>query len=281
VIYIRAKRLIRLFLPTLILFFPIFILAATSTNFSAKAENTGPTDFSASSSNFKFKAEVGAPGVGKSTSSNFVIKHGNWWIVDATSTGTSSLQFVLKWAIPELRTGPVGTNDGLIFYIGVRNAGSTTTVPSSMQLIAVTSLATSSPDGTYLAPLTISNIGAGTYDFVFKGHQTLTKKLQSITVASGTNELNFSQSNGATSTKGTIELMIGDINGSIPVNTMPTDIAEMGDDKVNGADLSIILSQFNNSDSTGNGNRANLNHDTTVNGGDLSALLKNFGKIGE
>lgn len=176
----------------------------------------------------------------------------------------------VQWAVPESRSGALGTNYDTDFYLTVR----TSTNSDDVVLFTQPSLATLASDGTYLVPIDFTGITAGTYDIGLKGKSHITKVLQDVVLNEGNNILNFTQSNNS-GTFGTQTLFAGDING---VGLSPT---TLGDDAINSVDLSLMLPDLDADDPTGNAFRSNLNQDTIVNSIDLSLLLANLDLTGD
>ncbi len=243
---------------------PALALAGDSANYDMNQERGGPVEFDGSSTNYQFKAEVGHPGVGTSTSANYIYDHGTWWD-DAVGTVFA----VVQWAVPELRYGVAETNDDVTFILTVRTSDNSDDVILYTQSV----LATSEVDGTYSIPIELA-VAAGTYDIGIKTDQHLTLVLDDVPLIDGTTTLNFSQTDNS-APKGAIELIAGDINlaGDAP--------ATLGDDKINALDITQCLTDFAESDATGNGYRSNLNQDTKVNALDLTTVLKNFNLEGD
>lgn len=246
------------------IFLLILVASFVSANFFALAvvgttqDSAGPIDFKSSSSNYQFDAEVGAPAVGQSVSSNFIFDHGAFWDTTANSTVAK-----IHWLVQELRTGTAGTNDAMIFFLKFKQNGN---------LIYTTPLITSASDGTYDAGVDLNNIPAGTYDVYVKGFQTLTKKYSNVNITSGDNVLNFTQTNVASTTKGSIQLIVGDVNGA------GTSTNTLGDDLVNSIDATLVLGENGN---TGSFLRTDINHDTLVNSLDVTSVSLNMNKSGD
>jgi len=250
---------------SLAILMPCISLAATSTNFTTKQESTGAVDFYASSSNYKFNAEVGNPGIGISTSTNYIYWHGTFW------EDEDAIKATIKWATPELRVGPAFSNDDAVFYLTIRTSLNTDDVVE----FTMPALATTSNDGTYGLPLEFNGLADGVYDIGIKTNQHLTKILQDINLTNTTTTvLNFSQLDNSTP-HGSEVLLGGDIN-NIGVNPVT-----LGDDVINSVDLSIIVTELDLNDATGNDYRSNLNQDTVINSVDLSILLKNLDLEGQ
>lgn len=248
----KNKQNIFLFVLATLVMFVSFAFATTISGSFA-----GPKDFKASSSNYQFDAEVGHPAVGESVSQNFIFDHGAYF--DDSTTAK------IKWLLAESRVGTSGTNDDMIFYLKFKQNGNT---------VYTTSLLTSSSDGTYMSPILLDLVPPGTYDVYVKGSQTLTKKFSNVQIVSGENILNFTQTNVANTTKGTTQLIAGDITGI--GNTINT----LGDDAINASDIGVILGTFSQS-GTSNSLRGDINHDTTINASDIGIILKNFGQTGD
>ena len=248
---------------TLLFIWPVFVIAATSTNYATNQEHGGPVDFQASSTNYQFNAEVGHPGAGISTSTNYTFWHGTFWQDDA-----QAITATIQWAVPELRVGATSTNDDVIFYLSIKDPA-THSVLYSMPALASTTV-----EGTYLTPIALGSVVPGTYDIAIKTHQHLSKILRNVNVSSGNLVLNFSQPDNS-STYGDVRLLAGDISGS---TSTP---ADLGDDVVNSVDLSIIINDLDKVDSSHRGIRSNLNQDPVVNSVDLSLMLKNLDLEGD
>lgn len=245
---------------------PFIVFAATSTNYDTNKDNGGPIDFQAESANYEFNAEVGHPGVGVSTSTNYEFWHGTFW-----EDATSSMNVYIQWAVPESRVGATSTNDDAIFYLTFRTADNS----DDAILYQMPDLKTTNIDGTYSTSITITGLSSDTYDVGIKTHQHITKVLQDVTLTeSATTRLNFTQSDNSTS-YGSIRLLAGDISGT---TSTP---ADLGDDVINSVDLSIMITDLDKNDPSGNSIRSNLNQDPAINSVDLSLLLKNLDLEGD
>lgn len=221
----------------------------------------------ASSANYKIKGTIGDPAVGKSSSANYTVTHGR-------SYPELFIQALINWAVPETRVGAAGTNDDATFYLTIRTAIDT----DNVILWTQSALLQTNNDGTYSIPIQIQGINPGTYDVGIKTHQHLTKKIDNITLARGSNILDFTQpvsSPNYGTVKGSARLLSGDING---IGTNPSNL---GDDEVNSVDISVLLADLNKSDPTTRAYRANLNQDTEVNSVDISMLLGNLNLRGD
>jgi hypothetical protein len=148
-------------------------------------------------------------------------------------------------AVPEKRS-PSTNNDSTILTIEVRNQGST--VPLETEQVTTTSAGTYSGLTLLVAP--------GTYDVTAKGYSHLRRKKIAVTLTDGMT-IDFTDA-------GTNPLLSGDVNS--------TD----GDNKVNGIDLSLIVSGLRSS-----GARLDLNHDGLVNGVDLTNAVSNLNVTGD
>jgi len=181
---------------------------------------------------------------------------------------SSPVSAYIKWAIPEGRVGAAGTNWDTMFYIKVKTADGSATLYTQPTLV------TSDTWGRYNTLIDLSSVGAGTYDIYIKGHHSLTKKMDDITLAEGQNRLNFTQPDNSTAT-GTVRLLAGDISGA---TSSP---ALMGDDVINAVDLNIMLDHLDETDPTTRDIRANVNQDPEINSVDLSLLLNNLDQEGD
>lgn len=147
-------------------------------------------------------------------------------------------------AIPEKRV-PSSGNNGTLLTVEVRNPGETSALFSET--------VTTSSGGTY-SGLTVS-LSPGTYDITAKGYSHLRVKKSSQSL---TNNVSVDFTSGGTS-----PLLSGDVNST------------NGDNKVNGIDLTLIVSGL----STYNV-RYDLNRDTRVNGIDLTNAVTNLNVLG-
>ncbi|OGL67307.1 hypothetical protein A2856_01300 [Candidatus Uhrbacteria bacterium RIFCSPHIGHO2_01_FULL_63_20] len=186
-------------------------------------------------------------------------------IVAGDVTGT------VQWAMPQGRVGATETNDDTDFYFTIRTSSDLDDV--ILQTIPASSLLTTDVDGTF-ATTTNLVVTPGTYDVGFKGSQHLTRVLDDVTLTSGNNVLNFTQTDNS-APKGSQVLLAGDVNGA---GTTP---ATLGDDVVNAVDISTLLAVLDDDDLTGNGLRPNLNQDVVVNSVDLSLMISNLDEEGE
>jgi len=185
-------------------------------------------------------------------------------VLDSLTTAT------IDMAVPELRDGVASTNDDTEFFLTVR----TSTDTDDVILFTQSVLASTSNDGTYTTPITLTGINPGTYDIGIKGHQHITRILNDVTLVGGNNVLNFSKADNSTG-KGSVVLLGGDVNGA---GTTP---ATLGDDVVNSVDISTLLSVLDDDDLTGNTLRPNINQDVVVNSVDLSIMIKNLDVEGD
>ena len=181
------------------------------------------------------------------------------------------LYFRVKWAVPELRVGAPGTNDDATFYLAIYSSVEDGAPP----VYVSDKLYATAENGTYTADIPISGVTLGkTYDIMFKGHQSLSKKLNDVQISSNTTVLNFSTLDNS-SAKGPEVLLGGDISNS---GVTPK---SLGDDVVNSVDISVLLDDLDLGDASGNFVRSNINQDTSVNSVDFSIILKNLDKIGD
>ena len=159
------------------------------------------------------------------------------------TSGASSFNLNVV-AIPEKRTPTTG-NNGTLLTIEVRNPGETT--PLASQTVNTTSGGTL--NGVSI-PLT-----AGTYDITAKGYSHLRVKK--------TNQLLDNNITVDFTANATSPLLCGDVNGT------------SGDNKVNGIDLTQIVSGLTTYDV-----RYDLNRDGRINGIDLTDAVSNFNVTG-
>lgn len=175
----------------------------------------------------------------------------------------------IQWAIPEGRVGASSTNWDTTFALTVRDT-------SNNPLQVQGDLATTSVDGTHLAPIIFNDIPDGnTYNISIKTTQHLSRSLNNIFLTDGINTLNFSQADNSTSSIGSVVLLAGDISGA--GNSTTT----LGDDVVNSVDLGILIDDLDAPDPTAHAYRANFNQDTVVNAVDLSLMINNLDKVGD
>lgn len=255
----KYKRII--FIITIL--FPLTAFGATSANFQLNQESTGFTEFSASSTNYQFQAVIGEAIDIISSSTNYLVDQGKTWI-------GSNPTVTILFSAPQMRVGDAGTNDDAGFFITVRTSSNADDV-----VLFTSGLATTTDAGAFATQIELTDISPGTYDIGFKGHQYLTKVLQDVVITSSNTVLNFSTTDYASTTRGSEVLLAGDISGSFE------SASTLGDDVVNSIDLSLLLPDLDESDSTGNGIRANLNQDTVINSVDLSIMLDNLDAEGE
>lgn len=187
-----------------------------------------------------------------------------------TVLAAGSPTVTIQWAVPELRVGAAESNDDSIFYIAIFSSAE----DDAAALFTMSGLATTEVDGTYSTQILLGSVTTGTYDVIFKGSQTLAKKLNDITLIAGNNVLNFSTTDNAAS-KGSEVLLGGDISNA------GTDPSSLGDNVVNSIDFSLLLDVLDDTDSTGNNVRSNINQDTAINSVDMSILLKNLDVNGD
>jgi len=243
--------------------FPLIVFGATSTNYQLNQESTGFTEFSASSTNYQFQAVIGEAIDQISSSTNYLVDQGKTWILgDPTVT--------ITFTTPESRTGTVGTNYDVNFFVTIRTSDN-----SDDSILFTSGLATTSLDGSYSTQIELIDVSAGTFDVGIKGNQHITLVLQDVTIATGNTALNFSTDDYASTTRGENVMLAGDVNGD--GNSAST----LGDDVVNSVDLSVILAVLDDTDPTGNNIRSNINQDTAVNSVDLSVMLDNLDKEGD
>jgi hypothetical protein len=171
----------------------------------------------------------------------------------ATNTADTTVQFQVTGsggfainiiALPEKRV-PATYNNGTIVTLEVRNPSSST--PLVSQDVTTGSGGTLSGVVIVLSP--------GTYDITAKGYSHLRTKKSSQSLSNGVT-IDFT-SGGAS------PLLSGDVNGA------------NGDNKVNGIDLSQIVSGL-----TSYNVRYDLNRDSRVNGIDLTNAVSNLNVTG-
>jgi len=183
---------------------------------------------------------------------------------------SSDITATIQWAVPELRTGPSGTNDDTDFYIAFYSPAE----DGQAAIFKLDTLLSTSTDGTHSSRIELPGLNAGTYDVIFKGSQTLSKKLNDIEIVSGQNVLNFTTLDNSSS-KGSEVMLGGDISNA---GTTPD---TLGDNVINSIDISVLLNDLDSADPTGNSLRANINQDTSVNSVDMSIILKNLDVEGD
>lgn len=173
--------------------------------------------------------------------------------MNAGAQSTTGIQFLVTSgtglsiniiAIPEKRI-PSSGNNGTLLTVEVRNVGGTTPLFSK-------TIVTSS-GGTF-SGVTFA-IDPGTYDITAKGYSHLRVKKSSESLSNNIT-IDFSAI-------GTSPLLSGDVNGAT------------GDNKVNGIDLTQIVSGLTNFNV-----RYDLNRDTRVNGIDLTNAVSNLNQLG-
>ena len=147
-------------------------------------------------------------------------------------------------AIPEKRTPTTG-NNGTLLTVEVRNHGSTTP-------LATTTVVTSSGGTLSGVSIPLTN---GTYDITAKGYSHL-RVIKSNQSLSQNTTIDFTAN-------ATSPLLCGDVNGT------------SGDNKVNGIDLTQIVSGLTTYDV-----RYDLNRDGRVNGIDLTNAVSNLNQTG-
>jgi len=179
---------------------------------------------------------------------------------------TGALKMIVQWAIPEKRVGPAHTNDAVTFYLTVRDT-------STNAVIAVSDLATTSPDGTDLNPIIINHGTPKNYNIAIKTDQHISRALHDVYLSGATTTLNYTQTDNS-APLGSVRLLAGDIDG------MGNSTTTLGDNQINSVDLSILLNDLDNSDASGT-MRADLNRDTVDNAVDLGMLIDNLDRVGE
>lgn len=171
----------------------------------------------------------------------------------AAPTANTTVQFVVTsgsgfsinlTAIPEKRIPTTG-NNGTLLTVEVRSPGSTTPL--------FTRTVVTSSGGTY-SGLTVA-LSPGTYDITAKGYSHLRVK-KANQVLTNASTIDFTAAN-------TSPMLSGDVNGA------------SGDNKVNGIDLTQIVSGLTNYNV-----RYDLNRDTRVNGIDLTNAVSNLNLTG-
>jgi len=174
-------------------------------------------------------------------------------VTAGAQTSDSTVQFVVTSgsgftinliAVPEKRV-PTSGNNGTLLTVEVRNPSSTT--PLFSQTVNTGS------GGTY-SGMTVT-LSQGTYDITAKGYSHLRVKKTSQSLS---NNITIDFTSAASS-----PLLSGDVNG------------ESGDNKVNGIDLTQIVSGL-----TTFNVRYDLNRDTRVNGIDLTNAVSNLNQLG-
>jgi len=175
------------------------------------------------------------------------------------------------WAYPEQRSGAAGTNYDTDYFFSIHDADNA----SRETLYQHFNLLSSTNAGTTSLFLTLpGGIIEGIYDVAIKPEAHLSRVLNNAFLQVGENILNFTSESNSPSI-GSVRLIAGDINGA---GLSPS---TMGDDVINAIDLSVLLSDFGNSDPSGSARRANLNQDNVVNQEDLNILLGNLDKEGD
>ena len=174
-------------------------------------------------------------------------------------------------AYPEQRSGPLGTNYDTTYTFSILNPDN----QNHQVLYQYPDLLTSTNSGVssvyIVPPFTITE---GTYDIALKSKAHLSRVLDNVYLQIGENLLNFTNEANLPQI-GSVRLIAGDIND------LATSPDTLGDDVINAVDLSILLHEYGNSDSTGNSIRANLNQDPVVDELDLNILLNNLDKEGD
>lgn len=166
--------------------------------------------------------------------------------ISLTVVGSGSGVSIDIIAIPEKRV-PLTGNNSTLLTIEVRDPGETS--PRFTETVVTGS------GGTYSGML-LTGLSAGTYDITAKGYSHLRIKKSGVNITDG-ETIDFS--NG-----GTVTLPSGDVNST------------NGDNKVNGIDLTLIVSDLN-----GVIVRYDLNRDGRVNGIDLTNAVTNLNDLGD
>jgi len=167
-------------------------------------------------------------------------------VISLTVVGAGSGMSIDIIAIPEKRI-PTTNNNSTILTIEVRNPGETTPVFSETVVTG--------SGGTY-SGMIVTDLDDGTYDITAKGYSHLRVKKSGVNISDG---VTIDFSDGGVNT-----LPSGDVNS--------TD----GDNKVNGIDLTLIVSDLN-----GVTVRYDLNRDGRVNGIDLTNAVTNLNDLGD
>ena len=174
-------------------------------------------------------------------------------------------------AYPEQRSGSAGSNYDTQYYFSLYATDDQNRQLRYQHSLLLTTNSSGVSDIYIVPPVSVS---AGNYDAIVKSKAHLSRVLDNVYLQLGENILNFTNITNTT-TIGSRVLIAGDISGTaISPDTY-------GDDVINSVDLSILLQQFGNSDSSGNSIRANLNQDTTVDQTDLNILLGNLDMEGD
>ncbi len=159
-------------------------------------------------------------------------------------------------AVPEKRIPNIDArvlNRSSFVTVKLFSAGADRTDPDN---VVTSTIVQTNDAGTYEGVWTLVGIPQGQYDATAKTNAHLTRLLPDVDVVNFA-ELDFTSD-------GTNPLKSGDIN------------LEMGDDKVNALDISILVNNWGQ-----NHDRADLNKDDVVNSLDASNLITNFNQLGD
>ena len=157
------------------------------------------------------------------------------------------------------------------------------TLPGTQQVAGFSSLESVSDDGRIAVGFNRFNNSPQSAGMVWTPETGLMKgedylATLGLSVGAGNTIVSFSSvSPDGTAFTGMIQQILSGALQSFIVHVPPVECAgdTNGDNAVNGADLSVLLSQFGQSVTPGTG--ADLNDDGVVNGADLSVLLSSFG----
>jgi len=187
-------------------------------------------------------------------------------VTASSSFATNPLVQVVN-LLPELRVGATDTNDDVTYYLTARSGGTALFTQPSLLATDETGFSTNTVE--------LTGLSDTSYDIGIKTQQHLTRILRGVPVSSATTTLlNFTDPANGSAT-GSQVLLAGDIDGTA------TGPGSLGDDTINSVDLSILLSQLDDEDLTGNGFRSNLNQDPVVNSVDVSIMIKNLDVQGD
>ncbi len=225
--------------------FGIVGLAQTSPNFSL-GDGFGNGGGQSISGNFVQNCnQISGGAAGQGNSANYSVTSG-------VKCDTSQLSLNFR-AAPEKRVPNPGLNlaqdNTQLQIFSVGNPNSVYTSPSTLSL---------DNDGNSTATIT-APIAAGQYDISVKTSQHLSKRNSNISLNSGTNTVDLTNSL-------TNYLKAGDVNNA----------GGLGDNTVNALDISKEINQLGGSDG-----QTDLNRDTKVNALDIGILLKNLGQTGD
>ena len=231
---------------------------SSSTNYKSNINNTQNSSEYSNSSNYNIDCQqVGDTAIGNSNSSHYQLIHG------VVCSRNFNLTIGIR-CLPANRYLGNGNNWSNHVMVEVRpTGGDINSILFSQEVIT-------NNDGIYQG-LVLSGINPGIYDITCKGWNTLRLKEASVDLSTGV-FIDFSHG-------GTIFALVGDVD---PYNEgYRNNSQEFGDNEINIADYSILVSRFNNPPSSAEERYDLDKYGGNVSVADYSILVFNYNNKGE